>query len=197
MDYGIETYSYLRYILFILKEVEHSDDYIIADYAMKIKDDLERKLKRIEEGMGVDCTFKEACKQFLDSKSVTYLAENFGKWGDRYGYRSYNGRRKDNRNTYSVAGKCYEWHKVECELYGEDQNHPKLMIIMRKEAGLYLIITYEDRHIIEMDYNGKDGEFRVLRDDEDAMWQAYAEYRTLFDMLGISPMPTETRRWYI
>lgn len=189
MDYDIEIYSYLRDILLLLRDVEHSEDYIVADCAMEIKDDLEDKLRRMEERMGVDCTFVESCRMFMDMRSVDFLVERFTKWADRYGYRKHDRRRKDNSHTFRVSGSCYDWHKVECEVL-EDGVQAKLRIIMRKESGLYLIIEYEGTRMLEIDYNGPDGELRIMRDREDDMWRLYSEYRALFDALGISPIPT-------
>lgn len=81
------------------------------------------------------------------------LANIFKSYMEEKDINKFDGRKKDNRNTYFIYGKDEYWDRVFC-IYYKDKEQSDIEIILRKRSGLYLIIKHGARIVFESNFNG-------------------------------------------
>ncbi len=107
------------------------------------------------------------------------LAMIFEGYMQDIGAKKADGRRKNNNNTYIVDGKSTSWNRVEC-YYNKDSiryGEENLLLVLRKDAGDYLIIQRKNKRAFEVDHNG------VSQFDENLLKEITDEHKPLFDAL--------------
>ena len=120
---------------------------------------------------------KEKLIEFWKICETKQLAQIFEEYMKSIGARKYDGRRKDNRNTYLIDAKSTNWNRVQCfydekdwNVYGEEN----LLLVLRKKAGNYLIIAKEGKRAFEVDYSG------LVVYDEELLTSIMKEHEPLF-----------------
>lgn len=118
----------------------------------------------------------------LETKSLAYI---FKSVMERQGIRKYDGRKKDNTNTYYADGKCDNWNRVFC-IYYKDSTKPgeeNLEITLRKRAGYYLIIERKEERTVEVTWSAKQGKVILLTYNEKLFDEILKDHKILFDLL--------------
>ncbi len=107
------------------------------------------------------------------------LAEMFEKYMKSIGVRKYDGRRKDNNNTYMTDGNCTRWNRVQCYYHKDSVKYSKenLVIVLRKRAGNYFIIERKGIRAFEVDHSG------ISCYEENLLNEIMKEHKPLFDSL--------------
>lgn len=111
------------------------------------------------------------------------LAKIFSNYMNNIGIRKYDGRRKDNTNSYYSSGKYDNWNRVFCNYIKEDTFKPELEITLRKEAGYYLIIEKKNKIAVEVCWSSVDGKIILDKYNEKLFKEILEEYKGLFDEL--------------
>lgn len=107
------------------------------------------------------------------------LANIFKTYMKERNIRKFDGRKKENNNTYFVYGKDEAWDRVYC-IYYNDKNFNDIDIVFRKRAGLYLILKRGQKIIFEHSFNGTT--FNTYY-DEVLFNQMNEEHNTFFNEL--------------
>lgn len=110
------------------------------------------------------------------TKGVAHIFEEYMKV---QGVRKLDGRRKDNSNTYLADGKSTRWNRVECYYFKDIERFAEedLLIVLRKQAGNYLIIARKGIRAFEVDYGG------IKHYDEELLKEIMEDHKVLFDAL--------------
>ena len=107
------------------------------------------------------------------------LAKIFEKYMKSIGVKKYDGRRKDNNDTYLVDGVSTSWNRVQCYYHKGPTKfgNENLLIVLRKRAGDYFIIERKSKRAFEVDYHG------VIEYDEKLLNEIISDHKPLFDTL--------------
>jgi len=107
------------------------------------------------------------------------LANIFKKYTESMGLKKWDGRRKDNSDTYYVDGKDTNWNRVTCYCYRDAASYANhnLEIVLRKRSGSYLIVGKQGKRAFEVDYRG------IVHYEEDLLQEIMKEHKELFDTL--------------
>jgi hypothetical protein len=107
------------------------------------------------------------------------LANVFEQYMKSIGVRKYVGRRKDNSNTYMIDAKSTNWNRVQCYYFKDSIKYEdrEFLIVLRKEAGNYLIVEKKSKRAFEVDYSG------IKHYNEKLLTEIIEEYKPLFDSL--------------
>ena len=118
----------------------------------------------------------------LETKSLSYI---FKSVMECKRIKKYDGRRKDNTNTYYADGKCDNWNRVFCIYYKDstDPGEEDLEITLRKRAGYYLIVERKNKRAIEVTWSLKENGIVVSTYDEELLNEILRDHKDLFDML--------------
>lgn len=121
----------------------------------------------------------EKLNKVLETLDTRQFANIFRNYMEQQNIKKYDGRKKDNSNTYFIEGKEDHWDRVFC-VYTNDKGINEIGIVFRKRAGLYLIIKYGSRVIFETIFNGsrRNNYFDKLLFNE-----MYKNHKVLFDEL--------------
>jgi hypothetical protein len=122
---------------------------------------------------------KDKLFKILDVCETKQLAEIFKNYMESIGVRKFDGRRKDNSNTYCAHGDCTSWNRVECYYYKDKPEYGKsvLDITLRKRAGYYFLIGKDSQIAFERSYN------YIAHYDEALLNEILQEHKPLFDAL--------------
>ncbi|EJT5919105.1 zinc ribbon domain-containing protein [Clostridium perfringens] len=112
--------------------------------------------------------------QLSNTKQFAGIFEEYMK---ELGVRKYDGRRKDNSNSYLIDAKSTGWNRVQCFYHKDSTEYGEenLLVVLRKEAGNYFIIQRKGERAFESDYSG------IRHYDEELMKEILGEHRILFD----------------
>ena len=107
------------------------------------------------------------------------LAKIFKEYMEGMGLKKWDGRKKDNLDTYYVDGKDTNWNRVTCYCYRDTASYANhnLEIVLRKRGGSYLIVGKQGVRAFEVDYRG------VLHYEIKLLEEILEEHRPLFDEL--------------
>ncbi|KOF57837.1 MULTISPECIES: hypothetical protein [Clostridium] len=107
------------------------------------------------------------------------LAKIFEEYMKSIDIKKYDGRRKNNDNTYIIDGKSTNWNRVQCFYHKGSTSfgHENLLFVLRKESGNYFIIERESVRAFECDHNG------VIEYNEKLLDEIIKEHKPLFDTL--------------
>lgn len=122
---------------------------------------------------------KEKLVKLINVLETKQLANIFKIYMKERNIKKFDGRKKENSNTYFVYGKDEGWDRVYC-IYYNDKDINDIDIVFRKRAGLYLIIKRGARIIFEHSFNGT--VFNTYY-DELLFNQINKEHKALFDEL--------------
>lgn len=131
---------------------------------------------------------KEKLTNLWKTCETKQLAEIFETYMKSIGVRKWDGRRKDNRNTYLADGKSTGWNRFTCYYHKDSPSYgdEDLLIVLRKRAGDYLIIGKRGDRAFEVDYSG------IKHYDENLLNEILQEHKGLFDTLfGTEGMENE------
>ncbi|MBN1050291.1 MULTISPECIES: zinc ribbon domain-containing protein [Clostridium] len=118
----------------------------------------------------------------LETKSLAYI---FKGCMESQGIRKYDGRKKDNNNSYYADGKCDNWNRVFC-IYYKDSTTPgeeDLEITLRKRAGYYLIIERKSKRAVEVEWSSKEGKVILSKYDENLFNEIIKDHKNLFNVM--------------
>lgn len=128
-------------------------------------------------------------KNYMRNATVGSLEHTFETYCERNGIRKYDGRMKDNDDTYQIGREGAA--RVECVIYGKSKGEDraidretKLQIVLRKIGGEYLIITDKrigvEKRAVEVMMPDK-----VLNYQPERVRALMRAYKGLFDMMEI------------
>lgn len=122
---------------------------------------------------------KEKLTEVWEKCETKQLAQIFSKYMESIGAKKYDGRRKDNSNTYMADGKSTAWNRVECYYFKgvAGFGNEELDITLRKRSGNYLIIGKKRKRAFEVDWDG------ICNYDEKLLNEIMTEHKALFDTL--------------
>ncbi|MEX0081627.1 zinc ribbon domain-containing protein [Clostridium butyricum] len=128
---------------------------------------------------------KEKLIKLLDALETKSLAYIFKGVMESQGVRKYDGRRKDNTNTYYAEGKCDNWNRVFCIYYKDstDPGEEDLEITLRKRSGYYLIIERKNKRAVEVTWSLKENGVVISTYDEKLFGEILKDNKGLFDSL--------------
>lgn len=112
----------------------------------------------------------------LETKS---LAKIFKKYMEDNNIKKLDGRKRDNSNTYLIFSKDECWDRVFCNYFPRN-NTRDVEIILRKEAGLYLIIKTDSKIAFERSFNGE--MFNTFYNEE-LFLKLYEDHKDFFETL--------------
>ncbi|HBJ2623429.1 TPA: zinc ribbon domain-containing protein [Clostridium botulinum] len=118
----------------------------------------------------------------LETKSLAYIFKGIM---ESQGVRKYDGRRKDNTNTYYADGRCDNWNRVFC-IYYKDSTEPgeeDLEITLRKKSGYYLIVERENKRAIEVTWSIKTNGIEVSSYDKELLNEILKDHKNLFNVM--------------
>lgn len=120
---------------------------------------------------------KEKLIKVWETYSTKEMAKVFQNYMISKGINKRDERKKDNSNTYIIhrAG----WNRIQCYYHKENMKYANenLHIVLRKEAGNYMIIERKSVRVFEVDYRG------VTEYNEKLLCEIMTEHKELFDML--------------
>lgn len=124
-------------------------------------------------------TLKEELTKVYKSCETKQLAAIFKEYMKSIGVRKYDGRRKDNSNTYMIDGNSTNWNRVQCFYYKDSIRYEDrtLLIVLRKRAGNYFIVEKECERAFEVDYSG------IRHYDKTLLNDIIKDHKPLFDSL--------------
>lgn len=127
---------------------------------------------------GDENLLKEKLIEVWKTCGTKQLAKVFEEYMKSIGVRKYDGRRKNNCNTYMIDAKSTGWNRIQC-YYKDSEKYfeENLVIVLRKESGNYMIIEKEGERAFEVDYSG------IRHYDEKLLDEVIEEYKPLFDSL--------------
>jgi hypothetical protein len=122
---------------------------------------------------------KEELTKVWESLETKQLAKIFEEYMKSIGVRKYDGRRKNNSNTYMIDASSTNWNRVQCYYYKDSTKYEdrNLLIVLRKRAGNYFIVEKERERAFEVDYSG------IRHYDEVLLNEIIEEYKPLFNSL--------------
>jgi hypothetical protein len=111
--------------------------------------------------------------------STKQLAKAFEEYMKSLNIKKWRSNRKDNSNTYLIDGESTHWNRVQCYYYKDTQSFgaEDLKVVLRKEAGNYLIIAKKGNRAFEIDHRG------IRHYDEILLNEIIEEHKPLFDLL--------------
>lgn len=114
--------------------------------------------------------------QLCETKQLAAVFEEYMK---SIGVRKYDGRRKDNNNTYMIDGRSTNWNRVQCYYYKDSTKYEdrNLLIVLRIRAGNYFIVERKCERAFEVDYRG------IRHYDQTLLNEIIKEHKLLFDNL--------------
>lgn len=118
----------------------------------------------------------------LETKSLAYIFKGIM---ENKKIRKYDGRRKDNTNTYYADGRCDNWNRVFC-IYYKDSTEPgeeDLEITLRKRAGYYLIVERKNKRAVEVTWSLKANGIVISTYDEELLNEILKDHKELFESL--------------
>lgn len=118
----------------------------------------------------------------LETKSLAYIFKGIM---ESQKIRKYDGRRRDNTNTYYADGRCDNWNRVFC-IYYKDSTEPgeeDLEITLRKRAGYYLIVERKNKRAVEVTWSIKANGIVVSTYDEELLNEILKDHKKLFETL--------------
>lgn len=118
-------------------------------------------------------------KKLLDVLETKQLAKIFRKYVKEQNIKKFDGRKKDNNNTYFVEGNDEGWDRVIC-MVTDYKDFTGIEIVLRKRAGRYLIVRYGARTVFEADFDGRN---RKSYFDKLLFNEIYKNHKALFDEL--------------
>lgn len=122
---------------------------------------------------------KEKLIKIWKSCETKQLAAVFEEYMKSLGIRKYDGRRKDNSNTYMIDGSSTNWNRVQCFYFKDSIRYEdrSLLIVLRKRSGNYFIVEKECIRAFEIDYSG------TRHYDQTLLSEIIKEHKLLFDNL--------------
>ena len=107
------------------------------------------------------------------------LAKIFKDYMQKLGATKWDYRKKVSINTFYAESTCGNWNRTNC-MYLKDSTkfyEHDLEIVLRKEAGNYLIISRKNERAFEVDCSG------IRRYDKELLEEIIADHKPLFDKL--------------
>lgn len=122
---------------------------------------------------------KEKLTQLWERCDTKLLADIFETYMKNLSIKKYDGRKKDNTNTYDIDGDSTIWARVQCYYYTDSTEYQKenLLLVLRKEAGDYFLIQRKNKRAFEIDYGG------LKCYNEELLNEILNEHKILFDNL--------------
>lgn len=117
--------------------------------------------------------------KLIDRLDTKQLANIFKSYMEDKNINKFDGRRKDNNSTYLIYGEDERWDRVFCIHYDKEELED-LKIVLRKNAGCYLIISNGSRVVFESNFNGSRTNTYF---DRLLFVKVYINYKPLFDEL--------------
>lgn len=107
------------------------------------------------------------------------LAKIFADYMKNIGVKPYNFKMGSACNTYLTDGRSTSWNRVQCYYNKESSRFggENLLLVLRKEAGNYLIVERKGIRAFEVDYSG------VKHYDEKLLNEIIEDHKPLFDTL--------------
>ena len=122
---------------------------------------------------------KDKLIKLISVLETKQLAAIFKTCMEEKSIRKFDGRKKENDNTYFTYGKDEGWDRVYC-IYYNDKDFNELDIVFRKRAGLYLIIKHGTKIVFEHSFSGT--AFYTYF-DEILFKKVYEKHKIFFDRL--------------
>lgn len=122
---------------------------------------------------------KDKLRRLLSVLETKQLAKIFKKYAKDQNIKKFDGRKKDNNNTYFVEGKDEGWDRVIC-MITDYKGFNGIEIVLRKRAGRYLIVRLGAKTVFETEFNNGN---RKTYYDRLIFDELYKQHKSLFDEL--------------
>lgn len=130
---------------------------------------------------------KEILEKFYQKCDTGDLKYVFTQYMNRIGAKSLDRRYKDTSNTYMIDGESYNWNKVTCENYKNNNDYMEygkfdICLVMRKRMGNYFLIQIGDEYgnikrPYEISYD------KIIHCDEELLEKTVNEHQELFKII--------------